>query len=280
MNACAAFCISFIYAGGLSAGLIVNGDISSNALIKAEDASSYTLQSGDLNAGWVSSNSVNFSLNADAAASVPNPKTASIQYASSSGNPGGFYLAEKTESNFVATTWNLFTLSGTVNELSIDIAVLDSFVSNDSSVIAIPDAAVVNSSNLSFVLYGISGDLATALSTPIGIDGNILNAPNGAGGFTTLLAPTAMSTVSSLNTWETQTFSITGSYAYYLFGMANNGGVSGNGVQGVGIDNVSISTSPIPEPSIYISGLGFIFLGCFLYHRRKVSLRTVESVNR
>ncbi|GHC13138.1 hypothetical protein [Cerasicoccus arenae] len=269
-NVPTAFCASCLFVSGLSAGLIVNGDISSDALTSPQDAATYTLQSSEVNAGWVSSDSVTYNFNALSTVIFPGSDIASIQYASTSGNPGGFYLGENVTSLSQSTSWNLFTLAGDVFELSIDVAVLDSYVNNDTLTYPIGGAVTGNSANLSVALYGFSGDLtalSSALATDaISIDGNNLAAPTT--GFTALVSPTSLSAVGSLNTWETQSFSISGNYTYYLFGLS---GVSG-GVQGVSIDNVIVA---VPEVSTYISGLGFILLGCFLYRHRRLAVRKV-----
>ena len=125
-----------------------------------------------------------------------------------------------------------------------------------------PSAApLANSADVMVSLWGYNGDAAT-------VDGKlaaVTNAANPSGGSAdiTWLDSQALSAVTALDTWETQTFNIDmgAGYDYILLALSSPGSSSTLYAWGVGIDNVDI----IPEPAT----LGVLALGGLALIRRR-----------
>jgi len=258
------------------AGLIVNGDFQSGAFSANPFAT--TLDSSYLGTGWAGPDNDPTRIFAHNSVTAAPDGTFLNNSTSGAGNDGFLLGFGAGTPDFSGTQWNLFTAADAgigpegVFSLSVDVAVLTSFQDNGGNTVNVTGPTPTESAS-SFVqvsvygLVGTSGDLDTALANPISprsFNGNRLNNYSGSL-FSEMLATTSLSAVSTLNTWETQTFGLSkgGSYDYYLVGISSS---DPNAIRGVGLDNIALV---VPEPSTYIAGIGFIALGYFIYRRRK-----------
>lgn len=220
---------------------VVNGDFSNQSSIVKGSTGSLLID--DLDAGWAGNTNHGRAMNAQSSANIGS----SIAALSTSGNTGGFLLVDtNVASTSDATLWNLFSFGSNLSTLSLDVAVLTNPVRNDGTPIDLSaEVSVANAGNIQYRVYGFNGDAAALTSAltaeNIRTGGNFLNTP--APSFT-LVGGGSLSAVAALDTWETQSLTLSdnpGTYDYALLGFF----VSGNGGLGVGIDNVTV----IPEPA-------------------------------